>query len=139
MRILSVDYGDSRIGLGICDELEMLASPLYTIKSDSMRKNVDKVAAIAINERVEKIVVGLPLNMDGTEGERASKARSFGKVLQRVSGIDVDYQDERLTSVAAEEIMDTVGVKKTKRKNIVDSIAAQLILEGYLSARKNKE
>ncbi len=136
---MSVDYGDSRIGLSVCDELEFLAHPLRTIKSESMRKNVDVVAEIAKSERAEKIVVGLPLNMDGSEGERAGKSRAFGRVLEKVSGIEVDYFDERLTSVEAENIMEEVSVKKSKRKNIVDTIAAQIILESYLSARKNKE
>lgn len=139
MRILGVDYGDSRIGLSVCDEMEILASPLATIKSLSMKKNIDSVCEIAKRENVSLIVVGLPLNMDGNEGERAGKSRAFGRVLERVSGIKVEYFDERLTSVEAEEIMQSVGVKKDKRKNIVDRIAAQLILQSYIDANKNKK
>jgi putative Holliday junction resolvase len=139
MRILGVDYGDSRIGLSVCDEMEILASPLATIKSLSMKKNIDSVCEIAKRENVSLIVVGLPLNMDGSEGERAGKSRAFGRVLERVSGIKVEYFDERLTSVEAEEIMQSVGVKKDKRKNIVDRIAAQLILQSYIDANKNKK
>lgn len=139
MRILGVDYGDSRIGLSVCDEMEILASPLATIKSLSMKKNIDSVSDIAKRENVSLIVVGLPLNMDGSEGERAGKSRAFGRVLERVSGIKVEYFDERLTSVEAEEIMQSVGVKKDKRKNIVDRIAAQLILQSYIDANKNKK
>ena len=139
MRILGVDYGDSRIGLSVCDELQILAVPLATVKSESMKKNVDKIATIATNENVKKIVVGLPLNMDGTEGIRASKSRAFGRVLEKVTGISVDYMDERLTSVEAEEIMEKINVKKDKRKNIVDRIAAQIILQSYLDTVKNKE
>lgn len=129
-----MDYGDSRIGLSVCDELQILAVPLLTIKSESMRKNVDKIASIARDENVQKIVVGLPLNMDGTEGIRASKSRAFGRVLEKVSGIETVYFDERLTSVQAEEIMDEMNVKKDKRKNIVDRIAAQIILQSYLDS-----
>ena len=129
-----MDYGDSRIGLSVCDELQILAVPLLTIKSESMRKNVDKIASIARDESVQKIVVGLPLNMDGTEGIRASKSRAFGRVLEKVSGIETVYFDERLTSVQAEEIMDEMNVKKDKRKNIVDRIAAQIILQSYLDS-----
>ena len=139
MRILGVDYGDSRIGLSVCDEMEILASPLATIKSLSMKKNIDSVSDIAKRENVSLIVVGLPLNMDGSEGERAGKSRAFGRVLERVSAIKVEYFDERLTSVEAEEIMQSVGVKKDKRKNIVDRIAAQLILQSYIDANKNKK
>lgn len=136
MRILGVDYGDARIGVSVCDELEILASPLMTVKSESMRKNIDRIAEIARREGVKKIVVGLPLNMDGSEGERAGKSRAFGRVLEKVSGIEVDYMDERLTSVEAEEIMELVNVKKEKRKNTVDRIAAQIILQTYLDAVK---
>jgi len=134
--MLGVDYGDARIGLSVSDELETLASPLVTLKSESMRKNIDAVAEAAAEEKVSRIVIGLPLNMDGSEGARASKTRSFGRVLEKVSGLPVEYFDERLTSVEAEEIMESVGVKKNKRKNLVDRIAAQLILQSYLDASK---
>lgn len=136
MRMLGVDYGDARIGIAVCDEMQVLASPVGTIKSQSMRKNIDAVAEIAERERAELIVVGLPLNMDGSEGERASKTRSFGKVLEKVSGKSVVYMDERLTSVQADEIMDEVLVKKSKRKKLVDTIAAQIILQSYIDAVK---
>ncbi len=139
MRILCVDYGDSRIGLAVCDETELLASPLATIKSSSMRKNIDNVARIAVDEGVGRIVVGLPLNMDGTEGARALKTKAFGNVLERVSGKSVVYQDERLSSVEAEYIMDMNLVGRDKRKDIVDQIAAQVILQSYLDSNKKKE
>lgn len=138
MRILGIDYGDARIGTSVCDEMETMALPLKTVKSESMRKNIDAMAKLARDESVGLIVVGLPLNMDGSEGERASKTRSFGKVLSKVTGLEVEYVDERLTSVEAEEIMDTVGVKKGKRKGIIDTIAAQIILQTYLDIKKKK-
>ena len=127
-----MDYGDSRIGVSVCDELCKLASPLMTVKSESMRKNVDKIAAIAKEQSVGAIVLGLPLNMDGSEGIRAGKSRAFARVLEKVSGL----VDERLTTVEAEEIMDANGVPKYKRKEIVDRIAAQLILQSYLDSNK---
>lgn len=136
MRILGVDYGDSRIGVSVCDELCKLASPLMTVKSESMRKNVDKIAAIAKEQSVGAIVLGLPLNMDGSEGIRAGKSRAFARVLEKVSGLEVKLVDERLTTVEAEEIMDANGVPKYKRKEIVDRIAAQLILQSYLDSNK---
>lgn len=136
MRILGVDYGDARIGLAVCDDLQVLASPVGTIKSQSMRKNIDAVAQIADKEAAELIVVGLPLNMDGSEGARAGKTRAFGRVLEKVSGKQVVYMDERLTSVQADEIMDEALVKKSKRKNLVDTIAAQIILQSYIDAVK---
>lgn len=135
--MLGVDYGDARIGVATCDELEILATALDTIKSESMRKNIDAIAAIAKAENAERIVVGLPLNMDGSEGARASKTRSFGKVLEKVSGIEVVYFDERLTSVEADERMDEANVSKSKRKGLVDRIAAAIILQSYLDSYKN--
>ena len=131
-----MDYGDSQIGVSVCDELCKLASPLMTVKSESMRKNVDKIAAIAKEQSVGAIVLGLPLNMDGSEGIRAGKSRAFARVLEKVSGLEVKLVDERLTTVEAEEIMDANGVPKYKRKEIVDRIAAQLILQSYLDSNK---
>lgn len=136
MRMLGVDYGDARIGVATCDELEILATARDTIRSESMRKNIDAIAAIAKAENAERIVVGLPLNMDGSEGARASKTRSFGKVLEKVSGIEVVYFDERLTSVEADERMDEANVRKSKRKGLVDRIAAAIILQSYLDSYK---
>ena len=135
--MLGVDYGDARIGVATCDELEILATARDTIRSESMRKNIDAIAAIAKAENAERIVVGLPLNMDGSEGARASKTRSFGKVLEKVSGIEVVYFDERLTSVEADERMDEANVRKSKRKGLVDRIAAAIILQSYLDSYKN--
>lgn len=139
MRMLGVDYGDARIGIATCDELEILATARDTITSQSMRKNIDAVAAIAQAEKVERIVVGLPLNMDGTEGARVSKTRSFGKVLEKVSGIEVVFFDERLTTVEADERMDEAQIKKSKRKGIVDRIAAAIILQSYLDYYKKSK
>lgn len=137
--MLGVDYGDARIGIATCDELEILASAKDTIPSQSMRKNIDAVAAIAKAEKAERIVVGLPLNMDGTEGARASKTRSFGKILEKVSGIEVVYFDERLTTLEADERMDEASVRKSKRKQVVDRIAAAIILQSYLDAYKKSK
>ena len=134
--MLGVDYGDARIGVATCDELEILATARDTIRSESMRKNIDAIAAIAKAENAERIVVGLPLNKDGSEGARASKTRSFGKVLEKVSGIEVVYFDERLTSVEADERMDEANVRKSKRKGLVDRIAAAIILQSYLDSYK---
>lgn len=135
MRILCVDYGDARTGLAISDELEIIVSPLKTYKMKSMRCAIDYVADIAIRENAQLIVVGLPLNMDGTQGPRAEKTKAFGRVLQKVSGLDVVYQDERLTSVEAEEILTQGGVGFAERKKLVDSMAARLILQSYLDSK----
>lgn len=135
MRILGVDYGDARIGLALSDELGILASPLETYKSQSMRKDIDYISAIAKGRNCEKIVVGLPLNMNGTEGARVEKTKAFGTVLERVAGIPVVYKDERLTTVQVERAFDLGNVKKDKRKQIVDRNAAMLILQSYLDMK----
>lgn len=135
MRILGVDYGDARIGIALSDELEILASPLQTYKSQSMRKDIDYVASIAKEHGCGKIVLGLPLNMNGTEGTRVEKTRAFGKVLEKVAEIPVVYKDERLTTVQVERVFDMGNVRKDKRKQIVDKTAAVLILQSYLDTK----
>lgn len=135
MRILGIDYGDARIGIALSDELGILASPYETYKSQSMRKDIDYVAKIAINNKCGKIVIGLPLNMNGTEGARVEKTKAFGNVLQRVANIPVVYKDERLTTVQVERVFDLGKVKKDKRKQIVDKTAAVLILQSYLDIK----
>ncbi len=137
MRVLSVDYGDVRTGLAISDLLGIIASPLPTFKTKSMRNAIDYVSNAAKEHGAEKIVVGLPLNMNGSEGERAQKTKAFGRVLERVCGISVIYEDERLTSVEAESILSEGNVKRAERKQLVDSMAARLILQSYLD-RTNK-
>lgn len=135
MRVLGIDYGDARIGIAMSDELGILASPLQTYKSQSMRKDIDYVANIAKENNCAKIVIGLPLNMNGTEGARVDKTKAFGSVLERVAGIPVVYKDERLTTVQVERVFDIGNVKKDKRKQIVDKTAAVLILQSYLDTK----
>ena len=135
MRVLGIDYGDARIGVALSDELGILASPLQTYKSQSMRKDIDYIASIAKENNCGKIVIGLPLNMNGTEGDRVSKTKSFGNVLEKVAGIPVVYKDERLTTVQVERFFEQANVKKDKRKQIVDKTAAVLILQSYLDIK----
>lgn len=139
MRILSVDYGDSRIGLAVSDMLGIIASPVGTIKSSGMRMDIDRLSEEAKRLNVDLIVLGLPLNMDGSEGERAEKTRKIGTILSKVSGLKVDYMDERLTSVSAERVLDEAEIRWDKRKKAVDTISAQIILQTYLDKLKNKE
>ena len=138
MRVLAVDYGDSRIGLAVSDMLGIIASPVGTVKSVGMRGDVDMLAAKAKELNAEVIVLGLPLNMDGSEGERAEKTRKLGSVLNKVSGIEVSYMDERLTTVSAERTLDEAGMRWDKRKNVVDTISAQIILQTYLDKIKKQ-
>lgn len=136
MRILAIDYGDARIGLALSDESETLASPVGTYKSQSMRKDIDYIAALAKEKQAGLIVLGLPVNMDGSSGERVSKTKSFGNMLERVSGIQVEYKDERLTTVTAEQTLIECGMRREKRKQVIDTLSAQIILQSYLDARK---
>lgn len=135
LRILGIDYGDARIGLALSDELKILASPLETYKSQSMRKDIDYVADIVKKHSCEKIVLGLPLNMNGTEGPRADKTRAFGRNLEKVTQIPVVYKDERLTTVQVERAFEEGNVRKDKRKQIVDRNAAVIILQSYLDVK----
>ncbi len=136
MRILAIDYGDARIGLALSDESETLASPIGTYKSQSMRKDIDYIAALAKEKQAGLIVLGLPVNMDGSLGERANKTKSFGTVLERVSGIRIVYKDERLTTVSAERTLIECNMRREKRKQVIDTLSAQIILQSYLDAQK---
>ena len=136
MRVLGIDYGDARIGLALSDELQILASPLETYQSQSMRKDIDYVANIAKSRNCEKIILGLPLNMNGTEGPRAEKTRAFGRNLEKVAEIPVVYKDERLTTVQVERAFEEGNLNKNKRKQIVDRTAAVLILQSYLDTKR---
>lgn len=136
MVILSVDYGDMRTGIAVCDKLQMLASPVDVITGDYEPKIIDAVIEIAKKHSAEKIVVGLPKNMDGSEGARADKCRAFAEALQEKSGIETVLFDERLTTVSAHRVLSNNNVTGKKRKAVVDAVSAVIILEGYLAANK---
>lgn len=138
MVILSVDYGDSRTGLAVCDALEMLASPAGVIFETDEEKAADEVVSEAKKRGAKLIVVGYPKNMDGTLGARAEKCEVFSKLIAEKSGIEIALWDERLTTVAAHNALSTVNVRGKKRKNIVDAVSAVMILESYMSYRKNR-
>lgn len=139
MVILAVDFGDVRTGLAVCDKSEFLASPVCVLTE----RNSDKVAAFVTEKakelKAEEIAVGLPKNMDGTEGFRAEACKEFAKKLEDVSGIKTVLRDERLTTVSAHRIMNMTDVRGSKRKNTVDAVAAVIILEDYIAYRKNNK
>ena len=138
-KILGIDYGDRRTGFSISDDLGIIASPIGTYTADGMREIVDYVETLVSKYGVEKIVLGLPLNMDGTEGDRAAKSRRLAGVLTKVTGLEIILKDERLTTVSALKVLDEASVKGDKRKNTVDTMSAQIILQAYLDTIKNKE
>ena len=138
MRILGIDYGDARIGLALSDETETIAGALGTYHSVSMRKDADYIAALVKEKKVQKIVLGMPLNMDGSKGERAGKTEAFGRVLEKITEIPVIYKDERLSTCEAERSLNESGMRFQKKKNVVDTAAAQIILQSYLDSERNR-
>ena len=137
MRIMAVDFGDSRTGIAVCDKDEILASPLTVITEYNFEKCAEKVAEIAKKEKAEMIVVGLPKNMDGSSGERAEKCTEFARIVSEISGLPAELWDERRTTVAAHNYLNETNVRGKKRKAVVDAVAATIILESYLEYRKN--
>lgn len=136
MKMLGIDYGDRYVGFAECDSEEILAYPLDTVRVGSMREAISVAAEIAERDGVKLIVVGLPLMPDGNEGERASKTRAFGRVLAKVTGLPVEYADERFTTVQAEGYLAEGGVKKRDMKKYTDKLSAQIILSDYMNAAK---
>ena len=136
MKIMSVDYGDVRTGLAVCDRTEFLASPVGTIVERDFETLVKKVAYAATKELgVGMVVVGLPRNMDGSYGERPEKCRRFAKALNALIPIPVETWDERQTTMQAQRYLDETGVYGKKRKEVIDEVAATIILDSYLKYR----
>ena len=137
MKILAVDYGDSRTGLATCDPTEFLTTPItpqITVKARN--KVASQICAVAADIHAELIVIGLPLNMDGTEGERAVKSRKLAKTVELWSGLPVRMWDERQTTCAAADLLDESGTFGSRRKAILDSVSATVILDDYLAWRR---
>lgn len=139
MRIMSVDYGDSRTGIAVCDNGEILASPLTVITEYNFERCAEKVAELAKKEKAELIVVGHPKNMDGSEGERAEKCAEFARLAGELSGLPTELWDERRTTVTAHNYLNETNVRGKKRKAVVDAVAATIILESYLAYRHNSQ
>ena len=135
-KILAVDFGDVRTGLATSDISRFLASGIGYISPGGLDKTVAAVAQIASEQRAVAIVVGLPKNMDGTEGERAQKCREFAEMLSEKTGTETVMVDERLTTVSAHKALNVTNVRGQKRKDVVDAVSAVMILESYLSKRK---
>lgn len=139
MKIMAVDYGDARTGLAVCDRTEFLASPIGTIEERNAAVLAMKVAHMAEQYEVGEIIVGLPLNMNGSKGPRAEKCEAFANMLSELTEIPVNMWDERSTTVSAHNILNETNVRGKKRKAVVDTVAATVILEAYLEYRKNKQ
>ena len=137
MIILSVDYGDRRTGIAVCDKFEMLASPVCVITEWNQQVLAQKIVDIAAERNAEQIVIGLPKNMDGSKGFRADACEELGNVIVSLTKIPVVFWDERLTTVSAHRILNDNNVRGKKRKNVVDAVAAEIILQNYIDSRKN--
>ena len=136
MKILAVDLGKARTGLAVCDEGEILASTVEVITQYNREKLAQAVADKAKALAVGEIVVGLPRNMDGSEGESAQGAREFAAVLETLTGLPIALRDERLTTVTAHSYLNDTNTRGKKRKAVVDAVAAVVILEEYLAYRR---
>ncbi len=136
MVILSVDYGDKRTGIAVCDKYEMLASPVCVLIEWNAETLADKIVNIATEKKAEQIVLGLPKNMDGSKGFRADACEALGSLLKDKTEIPVVFWDERLTTVSAHRILSENNVRGKKRKAVVDAVAAEIILQNYIDSRK---
>ena len=139
MVIMAVDLGKARTGIALCDKTELLASPLTQINEYNREKLLDKISDLAKEKRVELLVVGLPKNMDGSEGESARNARNFADELAEKTGLPVEMQDERGTTITAHNYLNATDTRGKKRKSVVDAVAATIILEDYLNRKHNSK
>jgi len=137
MVYLGIDYGDRRIGLAIGSADTGLAAPLEPINSKGWVIDIEKIVKTAKERGAAAVVIGLPLNMDGSEGRRAEITRKFGGLLSDACGMPVIYHDERLTSREADSLLARSGLNRQKRQIMIDSVCAQLILEGYFRGELN--
>jgi putative Holliday junction resolvase len=136
IRSFGLDVGTRTVGVAVSDGLGLTAQPVTTLRRTNLRADLTELRRLAEHHSVEHVVVGLPLNMDGTEGASAAEARRFGDAVSRQLGLPVDYWDERLTTVAANRVLLEADVSRAKRKEVVDRVAAALILQGWLDARQ---
>ena len=142
MRILGLDFGSKTVGVAVSDGLLLTAQGVETIErkdESKLRKTCARIEELIAEYEVTEIVLGLPKNMNNTEGERVEKTKAFGEMLERRTGLPVHYWDERLTTVAAEQILMESGVRRENRKAVIDKVAAVLILQGYLDCLRTKE
>ena len=136
MIIMSIDLGKARTGIAVCDKTEFLASPYTVIFEKSPQRLMEKAVQAVKDTKAELVVVGLPKNMDGSEGESAQNARAFAKELEELTRVKTVMQDERGTTITAHSFLNTTNTRGKKRKNVVDEVAATIILQDFLDSRK---
>ena len=135
MKILALDVGDARIGIAYTDALELSVNPFESFKRKNTEEDYLHIAEIIKKLKVERVVIGLPLNMDGTEGDRVEKTKLFAESLKNYTDVPFDWQDERLTTVTAERLLIEQGMRREKRKDVIDKVAAMVILSSYLDRK----
>lgn len=134
---MALDFGDARIGIAMSDIMKIIANGYETYKRVNEEKDLQYIAGLVKPNMVDEIVFGLPINMDGTEGERVLKTRDFAEKLQNlVPNVKISFQDERLTTVTGERMLIEAGVRREKRKGVIDKIAATIILQQYLDCKR---
>ena len=136
MVILGVDFGDRRTGLAVCDPSEFLASGLCMVTAEGRRALAVKIAGISREKKCEKIVMGLPVNMDGSHGPRAERVEAFGEILSQETGLPIEYFDERCTTVEAHSFLNETNRRGKKRKSVIDTLSAEIILQDYLDSKR---
>ena len=136
MIILGIDLGKARTGVAVCDRAEMLASPLCVIQEHNRERLIEKIVKLSNERRAEQIALGLPKNMDGSEGESAQNAREVGALLEAATGLPVEFVDERGTTITAHGYLNDTNTRGKRRKAVVDAVAATVILQNYLDARR---
>ncbi len=137
-KLLGVDFGAARTGLAHSDDLGLYAVGMGNIKSYNVERAAEEVAKKAEEIGADRIIIGKPINMDGSEGEKARLCEDFGALVANHTEIPIEFFDERLTTVMAHQILGNSGIKAKDRKNVVDSLSAELILQGYMDTQKNK-
>ena len=137
MKIMAVDLGDARTGLACCDRTEFLASPIGVIHETDFNEIIRQVAVASVEYDVKEIVVGYPKNMNGTIGERAETCEKFANILSQLVDVPVKLWDERSTTVSATNYLNETNTRGKKRKEVIDAVAATIILESYMEYRKN--
>ena len=136
-KILGVDYGDKRTGLAECDVFGMIASGIGTISEGGMRNTAVRVAKEAESRSCKKIIIGMPKNMDGSSGERTEVIKAFAQLLREYTDIELDFYDERMTTMIAYRFLGETGTYGKKRKEAVDTLSAQIILQNYIDKEHN--
>lgn len=134
-RLLGLDVGDKRIGVALSDGLGMTAQPLGTVERKSLDKDSAAIMHMVAEHEVECAVAGLPLQMDGDEGRQSERVRHFCVAFTKRTGVDVVYQDERLTTAQSERMLIESGVRRGRRRQVIDKMAATLILQAYMDSQ----